>query len=81
MLEAYPNPANGELTLDLPHGAYSQIIPISLFDGLGKMVIKDQFNSGEATKNLITNDLPSGIYFLRVDAPKGKLTKKVIVVH
>lgn len=65
-LEAYPNPANGELTIDLPQGASNEVIPISLFDSFGKIAMQDQFNPGEATKTFDTNKLPSGRYLLHV---------------
>jgi uncharacterized repeat protein (TIGR03803 family) len=80
-LETYPNPVDGELTINLLQGAPVQIIPLTLFDGFGKAVIQDQINSGEATKNLNTKELSAGMYFLKMKTEHGDISRKVMIVH
>jgi len=81
LIETYPNPADQELTIDLPHGAPTVIVPILIFDAFGHQVIQDQFNPGEATRNLNISKLSSGVYMLRVNTTHGPMNKKVLIVH
>jgi plastocyanin len=57
-LQVYPNPTNGEFTIDL--GSYSGSIQTELFDISGRSLIK-----GSQEKMTLTN-YPNGLYFLRV---------------
>jgi plastocyanin len=57
-LQVYPNPTNGEFTIDL--GSYSGSIQTELFDISGRSLIK-----GSQEKMTLTN-YPDGLYFLRV---------------
>jgi hypothetical protein len=57
-VKVYPNPTNGEFTIDL--GSYSGTIQTELFDISGRSLIK-----GGQEKMTLTN-YPNGLYFLRV---------------
>jgi uncharacterized repeat protein (TIGR03803 family) len=81
VLETYPNPVNNTLTIDLPDGAAARVSPLSISNGMGKILINDQFNTGEATKTINTSELPAGMYLLHVDAQNGPVSKKVLVIH
>lgn len=53
----YPNPSNGLFTFSLPMGVNYEL---NVFNGLGKLVYSNSFNTAVKTIDLTT--LPSGIY-------------------
>jgi hypothetical protein len=57
-IKVYPNPTNGEFTIDL--GSYSGTVQTELFDISGRSLTK-----GSQEKMTLTN-YPDGLYFLRV---------------
>lgn len=78
--EAYPNPADQELTITLPHAATGHT-PIALFDQMGKAVVQSSFEKGEQTKQLSIDRFASGVYILKIDTSQGVLMKKVVISH
>ena len=73
----FPNPASEMINMefDTPtDGEYS----LYLFDSQGKMVKTDQVGVATTIKQLNMQDLPSGIYYLRLT--KGKLVNVYKVV-
>jgi len=81
LVETYPNPADQELTIDLPAGAVTTVTPILMYDAFGHHVKQDQFNPGEASKNINVSTLASGVYMLRVNTSHGVVNKRVLIVH
>jgi hypothetical protein len=59
-------------------------ISYSLFDHLGKEVIREKgFSSktGKVKETINLNELKSGLYFLKVQSKQGAVVKKVVVNH
>jgi hypothetical protein len=56
--------------------------PITLTDGLGRVVYSSAFKTGEQVKNIDTKELTAGVYVLRIEAGKeATALKKVMIVH
>jgi len=70
--EVYPNPTNGQFTIDV-HGTYDYLIS----DSSGKIILIDQ---GEEKSYVDLSDLPAGIYFLKV-RKNGKFKCRKLVVE
>ena len=78
----YPNPFNARTTIEFEL-AIPAITVISVYDILGRQV--DSWELGElqaGTHRFIwdSRDLPSGVYFYRVDAGIFKATKKMVLL-
>jgi hypothetical protein len=80
-LRLYPNPTAQNVTLEynlLENG----LVNVGLFDTLGKKIlqIKDENqNSGEQKLNIDTQNLNSGIYFVKLNYNGSQITKKLII--
>ena len=71
-IKIYPNPASGNtLTIDT-----LEEVTISVFDILGKQVLKAQVSRGD--NQIDISDLNSGIYMIRLQTENGSATKKLI---
>ncbi|KAA3630705.1 MAG: T9SS C-terminal target domain-containing protein [Bacteroidetes bacterium] len=69
-LVVYPNPANSVVNVILKRG--NEVInSIELFDPIGRSVLKRK-NIDKRHLELEGNDLPAGIYFLKIATSKGK---------
>lgn len=80
-LKVYPNPVNGELHIDLS-GSSEELVSAALFDGLGKMVAQELFNTGRREILIYTKELAQGVYVLHIFSNEGLLAReKVIIVH
>ncbi len=74
-IKAMPNPANDVFTLsELPENT-----DISVFDISGKMIINVKSISDKIS--LSTKDLPSGMYYVKIDSKNLKHTYKLVVEH
>jgi hypothetical protein len=78
----YPNPASGPFRMWLS-GPASAEMTLALFDPAGRRVWRRRFSwsggSGEVTFD--APDLPSGIYFLRLDGRRLRSTRKLWVIR
>jgi len=75
----YPNPANRELTIQLPEIAQAPV-PVKLYDQLGKMVHSTVVPTGQSSLNINTSDFTNGMYLLQIASDKDAF-KKVMIVH
>ncbi len=74
LLKVYPNPTDGDFTIDL--GTTHEETIITLTNATGKVVAKENFNSGQLI-NMELNE-PSGIYFLEVIAGDQRAAVRVV---
>ena len=70
--EIYPNPVNNKLCISTPHICNASIISIS-----GKELFYFKLNAGY--NELITSQLQSGIYFIKLNYRKQVVIKKFII--
>jgi hypothetical protein len=77
----YPNPAN-QLSLVSYVLSENSLVKISICDALGKevkLVANEKQHAGEHQENLNTEQLQSGVYFVKMIVNMEQLTKKLIV--
>ncbi len=80
-VKVYPNPANREVTVQLP-GQVTKAAAVSLIDQTGRVTLQSTIPEGSDRKTLNVSDLSGGVYILTIDMGQGVLTrKKVMVLH
>ncbi len=81
-LLVYPNPATQTLTIELNASTNNQS-SLSLLDMLGRevMACPNVFvaNGDRSTAHIDVSQLNSGVYYVVVTTPEGKLTSKIVV--
>ena len=78
-LNIYPNPADQKVNIDFRSKGES--IKISIFDALGqeiRVLTNRRFTAGLHSLVFETHDLPSGVYFVRIQTDSGQKTKRVV---
>ncbi len=75
-LTVYPNPNNGNFTIETNYTTEKQ--SLQLFDVTGKMVLSQTLNN---KANINASSLDNGVYFLQVKTNQNISTQKVIVQH
>ncbi|PQJ11073.1 hypothetical protein CJD36_013980 [Flavipsychrobacter stenotrophus] len=73
-LQIYPNPTNGELTVQIPDGVIATAITIT--DVTGKVIITKIDAENEFKFDF--SRYPTGVYLIKVDAGDRKYTGKII---
>lgn len=77
-LKVYPNPAEtGKVTLEMNTGEISEVRLINI---TGKEVIYRKMDFGTSKYELPLENIPSGIYFIRVKSFENKSIVKKLVV-
>lgn len=71
----YPNPTNGEFTIDLGHG--NDVAQIEVNDQLGRLILKKEMN--QQLEKLDLTNYPKGIYFLKIKVGSDTEFKKIIL--
>ncbi|MBM3435694.1 MAG: T9SS type A sorting domain-containing protein [Bacteroidetes bacterium] len=80
LINLYPNPAKGMLTLELK-SAKSGEVRVSIIDFIGKVVFDESylFSQGVDTKSINLNNIPDGLYFIRLNSGDNSYSKKLII--
>lgn len=73
----YPNPASEQVNIQFESATDKEIL-LYLLDSQGRVVITDKIEVASIDKTIILQDLPAGIYYLRLT--KGKLVNVYKVV-
>ena len=76
----YPNPANNELTLELPE-TIDQHVKIRVIDQLGHQFIVDEMAVGSRRLELDITDLNSGLYVMMIGEGNDAVRIKFLVQH
>jgi len=79
-ISIYPNPADDELTIQLPTAA-PQRLPLQMVDQVGRVVNEHFISEGERSKTISTRDLAGGIYLLQLGSGNTSTRKKIMIVH
>lgn len=74
-IQIYPNPTSGELFIRLDNEQWNKAT-IELTDNLGKKI--DLNINTQMNKIKLNNDLPKGIYYLKVQLESRSVVKKII---
>jgi len=76
-IDLYPNPSNGNATLDF-NGTFDDVSVI-VYKADGSHVYNaDMSTVADASKPLELEELPAGVYFVEVNTAQGKLVKRMI---
>jgi hypothetical protein len=75
--QIYPNPSNGNFTVDFPYGEMESIKIISID---GKLIYDAQVN-GMRKFNLSLNDISAGIYVAEIKTVNGIVMKERFILH
>ncbi len=76
MFTIYPNPGNGEFTIDL-NSTSQQVVKLEIFNLVGQHVFEEQLHDETTTLNL--SQLPGGTYILRLRYENYTYTRKLII--
>jgi hypothetical protein len=82
-LSAYPNPFNPSTTISfaLPE---ADVVRIAVFDVAGRWIqtlVNEKRGAGNHTVSFDARDLPSGVYFARMESGRFTMTKKMLLVR
>ncbi|MAY82945.1 MAG: zinc metalloprotease [Flavobacteriales bacterium] len=78
-LTIYPNPADEIIQIRLDE--INSPLDFAIYSLDGKMVKSGSIPSGKTEYQLLTEDLNSGIYLLRIGDSESQITKKIILQH
>lgn len=77
-LKIYPNPTTtGKVNLEIAKG---EITEIYITDITGKNVLTKKAQRGNSRCEIAVNEIPDGIYFIRVKSSENKIFVKKLVV-
>lgn len=76
----FPNPSSGQVELRLSEQLSGDAV-VQIFGAEGKWLRQQQLIAGERSIRLDTEGLPGGLYLVKVEAPFGALSKRLILVQ
>jgi len=77
-LEIYPNPNNGQFSLELPE--INKISTLEIYNSIGQIIHSEKINPNENYKNLNLN-LESGIYFILLESENETISRNKMIVE
>lgn len=69
----FPNPTSDQINIQSKNGMVDEI---TLFDVVGKEILKQSIHASECTINL--NNLYNGLYFIRIKTENTLITYKIL---
>jgi len=81
LYQNYPNPFNPNTNISF-YIPTSEIVSLKIYDILGREIatlVNEQLNSGYHSFNFSANNLPSGVYFYKLQAGSFSATKKMLL--
>lgn len=79
-VSVYPNPSQEILNIQLAQASSVQT-EIKLLDQTGKLVLTNVLPKGESNSRIDISTLPSGVYFVQLNAGNQSQMKKILVLH
>ena len=82
LLQNYPNPFN-PVTVISYNIAVAGFVELKIYDVLGnevKTLVKEKQNAGSYSVDFNAGDLPSGVYFYRINAGEYRETKTMMLL-
>ena len=81
-LQAYPDPANENVTIDLAGFANDGVIRLSVLDLTGSRIFTKSLTSGNRLViDLMSLHIPSGIYMVKAESDTKISTRKLMIRH
>lgn len=80
-LELYPNPNNGEFTIQFENKQQVMNLTVTIKNSIGQIIFIEDLPDFEGlyVKPIALNKLESGLYFVSLHSPNGLISKKMIV--
>jgi hypothetical protein len=78
MLEVFPNPSNGIMTVRYS-GNLSARASVQIYNSIGELVYSDKFIAGQAELKIEQLNFQSGYYMLKVQDDSNLIVQKIIV--
>ncbi len=80
-IHCFPNPATGQLNIEINPAWLAETCVVELFNQSGQKLKSLEFspNSNTATVSLNVEDVPPGLYLLKVSSDQKTSTRKVII--
>lgn len=75
-LLVYPNPFTSDIHIEFP--VNNSVSTLSILDVSGKLWFTDEIPAGKSKTEYSLNQLPKGIYFVRLSNSKGRFLKKIM---
>lgn len=75
-LIVYPNPFTSNIHIEIP--VFNSVSSLNIHDVSGKLWFTDEIPAGKGKIQYSFDQLPKGIYFLRLTNTKGKYMKKIM---
>ena len=72
---AYPNPTPNRVTLELKHVQASRL---QVVDMMGKVVLQQAWPSGQSQTDIQLDQVPEGVYLIRIQTEKGIVSHRII---
>ncbi len=78
----FPNPFNPEtnITFDIDENSAIKISVYSISGHFIKVLLDDYMNIGSYSINFESNDLPSGVFFYKLETPSTTIVKKMVLI-
>lgn len=78
----YPNPTNGNFTLNIPSDLRNNtILVLQIYDNVGKLVKQFSIDSGQAEFNFSLKNESLGMYYLTLSGDSKKYISKIVSTH
>jgi hypothetical protein len=76
----YPNPTRGKIYVNMESGEYNQV-QFELFDVIGSTLLSKtlEFNSGQNVKEISLDNIPKGVYIVRLKNGEKVINQKIIL--
>ncbi|GAB2465307.1 hypothetical protein GCM10011375_34750 [Hymenobacter qilianensis] len=79
-VDVYPNPATGEVSINMPASLLKQSVQATLVNALGQSVLSRTLSARDGvTQRLSLTNVAKGIYMLQLSTPEGVVTKRLMV--
>ncbi|MBC6605491.1 DUF4394 domain-containing protein [Hymenobacter sp. BT188] len=79
-VDVYPNPATGEVSINMPASLLKQSVQATLLNALGQSVLSRTLSARDgATQRLSLTNVAKGMYMLQLSTPEGVVTKRLMV--
>lgn len=78
-LTVYPNPTEGDITIQIPSTLQGNNVNVTLVNAIGNVVNQLELTNVAEIENINLSNLPTGLYLLKLNSKIGNYTSKVFV--
>jgi len=78
-IQVYPNPVNDVIYFEIDPSLLKEQLEVQLYDILGNLIDKQQYNQYSLEYQFIIKNMPTGIYFLTLKIDEHQYNKKILI--